>query len=178
MFFLHESISLQFITVRALPVQSPLRLLPGGPKTSETPDQLDGRHAMCSFITGNGPEGWVPELLRCRAPIRTVAGPGEKNDARRHPFPGPNNVACVYSNAFRFCREMRYQAMRSCTPTETYSILGTDPGTIYFAQLRGTPATLMWSLLSLVTDASTGKILEYHRLIGIRRGVDRIQSSI
>jgi hypothetical protein len=73
---------------------------------------------------------------------------------------------------------MRYHATRSCTPTETYSILGTDPGTIYFAQLRGTPATLMWSLLSLVTGALTGKILEYHRLIGIRRGVDRMQSSI
>ena len=53
-----------------------------------------------------GPRGNINGELQ-RALIRTVGGPSAKSDARRHPFSGPNNAVCIYSNAFRFYREIR-----------------------------------------------------------------------
>lgn len=50
------------------------------------------------------------------------------------------------------------------TRTKTYSILGTNLGTIYFALLRGTPATLMRFLL-VVPGALTERILEYYSTV-------------
>lgn len=65
---LDESISLQSIILvqHVAGPAKPAQAASGDPsKPSETLDQLDGRHAMCSFITGNEPGGRVPEIPRC-----------------------------------------------------------------------------------------------------------------